>query len=95
MSRKAVEMLLLLILLILLSSGAAWTGGFHQKPATQSADMMDTAADAANLGNDDHDFAAFDDFDEIAASGEMCTSSPFLPTVCTYLKDQLVKALTA
>ena len=68
MSQKAVEVWLLL-LLWLLSSGAAWTGGFHQEPATQSADMMDTAADTANLGGDDNDFAAFDDFDESAASG--------------------------
>ncbi len=57
---------------------------------------MDTAAaDTANLGGDNQDFAALDEFDESAASGEMCTSSPFLPTVCAHLKDQLVKALTA
>ncbi len=80
---------------MLFSSGAAWTGGIHRDPATQSADITDTAADAANLGGNDHDFAAFDDFDESAASGEMCTSSLFLPTVCAYLKDQSVKALTA
>lgn len=30
--------------------------------------MMETAADAPDLGDDDHDFAAFDDFDESAAS---------------------------
>ncbi len=80
---------------MLLSSGAAWTGGIHQEPATQSADITNTAADAANLGGDDHDFAAFDDFDESAASGEMCTSSLFLLTLCAYLKHQLIKALTA
>ena len=54
---------------LLFSSGAAWTGGIHQEPATQSSDITDTAADAANLGGDNHDFAAFDDFDESAASG--------------------------
>ncbi len=54
---------------LLYSSGAAWTGGIHQEPATQSADIMDTAADAPNLGGADHDFAAFDEFDESAASG--------------------------
>ena len=80
---------------MLFSSGAAWTGGIHQEPATQSADMMETAADAPNLGDDDHDFAAFDDFDESAASGAMCTSSPFVPTACAYLEGQSVKALTA
>ncbi|DBB15061.1 TPA: hypothetical protein ACH3X3_004077 [Trebouxia sp. C0006] len=48
--------------------GAAWTGGIHQEPATQSSDITDTAADAANLGGDNHDFAAFGDFDESAAS---------------------------
>lgn len=47
--------------------GAAWTGGIHQEPATQSADIT---ADTANLGSDEHDFGAFDDFDESASSGK-------------------------
>ena len=72
---------------MLFSSGAAWTGGIHQEPATQSADMMETAADAPDLGDDDHDFAAFDDFDESAASGAMCTSSPFCRQHARILKD--------
>ena len=60
---------------MLFSPGAAWTEGPHQEPATQSADITDMAADAANLSGNDHIFAAFEDFDESAASGEMCTSS--------------------
>ncbi|DBA88599.1 TPA: hypothetical protein ACH3X1_004246 [Trebouxia sp. C0004] len=48
--------------------GAAWTGGPHREPATQSADVTDTAADEANLGGDDHDFGTFGDFDEDVAS---------------------------
>ncbi|KAL0027978.1 hypothetical protein WJX79_007636 [Trebouxia sp. C0005] len=48
--------------------GAAWTEGPHQEPATQSADITDMAADAANLSGNDHIFAAFEDFDESAAS---------------------------
>jgi len=62
---------------LLFFSGTAWTGGAHQEPATQSADITDAAADTANLGGDDHDFGAFDDFDESAASGKMCNSSLF------------------
>ena len=57
--------------------GAARTGGSHQEPATQSADMTD--CDTATCGGADNDFGGFDDFDDGAASGDIHMFTAALP----------------